>query len=57
MIFQEKENQKLDTNIIMRMSTDDKERLKKLAGKVNLPASALIRIAVNEFEKNYMENN
>ena len=55
MVFQNYRNN--DTKLLMRISTDDKNRLKKLADKVNLPISALIRIAVNEFEKNYLENN
>lgn len=55
MVFQNCRNN--DTQLLMRISTADKDRLKKLADKVNLPISALIRIAVNEFEKNHLENN
>ena len=55
MVFQNCRNN--DTQILIRISTDDKNRLKKLADKVNLPVSTLIRIAVNEFEKNYLKNN
>ena len=55
MVFQNCRNN--DTQILIRVSTADKERVKKLADKVNLPVSTLIRIAVNEFEKNYIENN
>lgn len=55
MVFQNYRNN--DTQLLMRISTDDKNRLKKLADKVNLPVSTLIRVAVNEFEKNYLENN
>lgn len=55
MVFQNCRNN--DNQILIRVSTDDKDRLRKLADKVNLPVSTLIRIAVNEFEKNYIENN
>lgn len=55
MVFQNCRNN--DTQILIRVSTDDKQRLRKLADRVNLPVSTLIRIAVNEFEKNYIENN
>ena len=55
MVFQNCRNN--DTQILIRVSTEDKNRVKKLADKVNLPVSTLIRIAVNEFEKNYIENN
>ena len=55
MVFQNCRNN--DNQILIRVSTADKDRLKKLTDKVNLPVSTLIRIAVKEFEKNYIENN
>ena len=55
MVFQNCRNN--DNQILIRVSTADKDRLKKLADKVNLPVSAVIRMAVNQFEKNYIENN
>lgn len=51
MIFKEKENQILDTNIIMRLSTDDRRRLKEFACEMNMPVSKLIKLAVNELHK------
>lgn len=55
MVFQNCRNN--DNQILIRVSTADKKRVQELADKVNLPVSALIRIAVNEFEKNYLKNN
>lgn len=55
MVFQNHRN--CDNQLLMKISTADKERLKEFADRINLPVSALIRIAVNEFEKNYIENN
>lgn len=53
MVFQKGElcNSRLD----IRVSANDKARLKEFADKVNLPISALIRLAVNEFEKKINE--
>ena len=53
MIFKEKDNQILDTNIIMRLSTDDRTRLKGFAAEMDMPVSKLIKLAVNELHKNH----
>ena len=49
MVFQK--NKLCDTNYNIRMSTDDKARLKAFAKELNMPISYLIRYAVNEFQK------
>lgn len=54
MIFKEKDNQILDTNIIMRLSNDDRTRLKGFAAEMDMSVSKLIKLAVNELhEKNH----
>ena len=55
MVFQNHRN--CDNQLLMKISSEDKARLKEFADKVNLPVSAVIRMAVNQFEKNYIENN
>ena len=49
MVFQR--NEKSDTYYNLRMSTEDKARLKKFADELNMPVSYLIRFAVNELYK------
>ena len=51
MIFKEKDNQILDTNIIMRLSNDDRTRLKGFAAEMDMPVSKLIQLAVNELHE------
>jgi predicted DNA-binding protein len=51
MVFQK--NKLCDTNYNIRMSTDDKARLKKFANELNMPVSYLIRSAVNDY---YVKN-
>lgn len=49
MVFQK--NKLCDTNYNIRMSTDDKARLKAFANELNIPVSYLVRSAINEFYK------
>lgn len=49
MVFQK--NKLCDTNYTIRMSTDDKVRLKEFAKELNIPTSYLVRLAINEFHK------
>lgn len=49
MVFQR--NEKSDTYYNLRMSTEDKARLKKFADESNMPISYLIRFAVNELHE------
>ena len=49
MVFQK--NKLCDTNYNIRMSTDDKARLKAFANELNMPVSYLVRSAINEFYK------
>lgn len=51
MVFQKNNNQICDTNYNIRMSTDDKARLKEFANELNMPISYLVRFAINEFHK------
>ena len=51
MVFQR--NEKSDTYYNLRMSTEDKARLKKFANELNMPVSYLIRSAVNDY---YVKN-
>lgn len=51
MVFQKSNNQICDTNYNIRMSTDDKARLKEFANELNMPVSFLVRFAINEFHK------
>ena len=51
MIFKEKDNQILDTNIIMRLSNDDRTRLKGFAAEMDMSVSKLIKLAVNELHE------
>ena len=53
MVFQNHRN--CDNQLLMKISTADKKRLKEFVDKVNIQVSALIRIAVNEFKKNHIE--
>ena len=53
MVFQKSKNN--DALLTMKISKQDRERLKIFADKMNLPVSILIRMAVNDFEKKYMK--
>lgn len=44
-------NKLCDTNYTIRMSTDDKARLKAFANELNIPVSYLVRLAIDEFHK------
>lgn len=49
MVFQDRRG--CDKQLLIKISTDDKERLKQFADELNMPISFLIRLAVNELEK------
>ena len=53
MVFQNHRN--CDNQLLMKISTADKKRLKEFADRINLPVSQVIRMAVNQFEKNHIE--